>query len=165
MGRVMKMMSLARCFKTFSQCGRDSWMSSRRTPPSPFRSCCFSNLKRLFPSLILYIGLNWKRPSVCSSFGLLGKASVSSHYEIKALNLYFRDHFTAHCLSRWSNIELICLIEDFFNRQRVIRSSQVTLLHVIDDFRENGKSLLGTSGHSLVAHRLLRSGWFWFPWC
>lgn len=83
----MKMISDARCFKTFSQCGSDSWMSSSRTPPRPFKSCCLSNRKRLLPSLILYIGLNWKRPSMCSSFGLFGKASVKSHWNGKFRNI------------------------------------------------------------------------------
>lgn len=162
----MKTISAARCFRTFSQCGSDSWMSSSKTPPSPFRSCCLSNFRRLFPSRILNIGLNWKRPSLCSSFGLFGSASVDSHWKWKFEDFLLNSKFSTHGFSWWTNVQLICFIQDLFDRQWMIFAAQVSLFHVIDYFCENRKSLLWTSCHCLVAHRLLGSCWFrWLPWC
>ena len=68
-------------FNTFSWLGRDSWTSSSKMPPKPFKSVCRSNFKRPLRSLILYGGLNMYLPSrVTSIFGLLPKASDLNHY-------------------------------------------------------------------------------------
>ena len=40
-------------FKTFSWFGKDSWISSRRMPPNPFKSVCLRSFNKPFRSLIL----------------------------------------------------------------------------------------------------------------
>ena len=68
-------------FNTFSCLGRDSWISSSKMPPMPFKSVCLSSFKRPLRSLTLNGGLNLYLPSgVTSILGLLSKAfSVFSH--------------------------------------------------------------------------------------
>lgn len=76
------MISFARAFRTFSQCGSDSWISSNKIPPRPFKSYCLSSFTRVLPSFSLKTGLKENRVlSIDTSiFGLFCRASVCNHF-------------------------------------------------------------------------------------
>lgn len=153
------MMSLARLFNAFSQCGRDSCTSSNKTPPSPFRSCCFNSRNKLLPSFSLNTGLNANRvPSYDTSiFGLFCNASVCNHWKVNVQQIMNMTIFRpaqangAYIFHGRPNVQLIGFIENVFDCERMVVTVQMARFHVFHNFGQHSESVLRTAGHGFVA--------------